>query len=65
MGVPKLFECLIFRPEFDCPYTVSGDEGQVIEDAAGHELREHNIEDTPETRQEIKESLLDSGNTKD
>ncbi len=63
MGVPKLFECQIFRPEGDCSYTVSGEEGYVIEEAAGHELREHEIEDTPETRQKIKESLLDSGNT--
>ena len=63
MEVPKLFECLIFRPEGDCLYTVSGEEGQVIEDAAGHELTEHNIEDTPETRQKIKESLIDLGNT--
>ncbi len=65
MGVPKLFECLIFRPEYDCPYTTSGEEENVIEEAARHELNEHNIEDTPENRQKIKESLIDSGNAKD
>jgi len=65
MAVPKLFECLIFRPEYDCPYTVSGEEGYVIDEAAQHEMNEHNIEDTPETRQKIKDSLIDSGNTKD
>lgn len=58
MSTIKKFECLIFRPEFDCPYTVTGEEDEVIEMAAGHEQTEHGIEDTPKTREKIKESLI-------
>jgi hypothetical protein len=61
MAVYKLFECMLFNPNTDCPYTVSGEEEYVIDQAASHELVEHGIEDTPETREKIKKSLIDTG----
>jgi len=59
MAVNKRFECLLFRPEGDCPYTVAGEEEIIINEAAKHEYEEHGIEDTPETREKIKDSLID------
>lgn len=59
MSVLKEFQCSLFRPENDCPFTVSGEEGEVIGKAAAHEVIEHGFEDTPEGREKIKESLID------
>ncbi len=59
MAVYKLFECMLYNPNTDCPYTVSGEEEYVVEEAARHELVEHGMEDTPENREKIRESLID------
>ena len=60
MAELKKFECIIFRPEFGCDYTVSGEKDDVIDQAAIHEQNEHEISDTPETRKEIEDSLIDN-----
>lgn len=59
MSVIKEFQCVLFNPNNDCPFTVTGEENEIIDFAARHEQIEHNIEDTPETRNKIKESLID------
>jgi len=63
MSTIKKFVCMIFRPEGDCPYDIQGEEGEIIDQAAIHEQSEHGIEDTPETREKIKASLIDAGNS--
>jgi hypothetical protein len=61
MAVIKIFECIKFRPDFSCSFTIAGEEGFVIEQAVTHEQVEHSIEDTPEIRKEITDSLIDDG----
>lgn len=60
MGANKLFKCSVFNPLFQCTYSVSGEEEYVVEQASFHEEIEHDIEDSPENRQKIRESLIDS-----
>jgi len=61
MSIYKLFKCSVFNPDVSCEYSVSGEESTVIEDAASHEIQEHNYEDTPELREDIRKSLIDEG----
>lgn len=55
----KLFKCSVFNPDASCEYSVSGDENTIVEEAAIHEIKEHNYEDTPQLREDIRNSLID------
>lgn len=55
----KLFKCSVFNPNAACDYSISGDEDKIVEDAARHEMDEHNYEDTPQLREDIRSSLID------
>jgi hypothetical protein len=55
----KLFKCSVFNPDASCDYSVSGDENTIVEEAAIHEINEHNYEDTPQLREDIRNSLID------
>lgn len=55
----KLFKCSVFNPDASCDYSISGDENTIVEDAVRHEMDEHNYEDTPQLREDIRNSLID------
>ncbi len=55
----KLFQCSAFNPLAQCTYTVDGEEEIVVEQAMVHEVAEHSMEDSPENRQKIRDSLID------
>lgn len=58
MSVFKIFECIIFKPEFGCAYTIDGEKEFVIDQGAIHAHSEHGLEDTPELRKEIESTLI-------
>jgi len=55
----KLFKCSVFNPDVSCEFSVSGDENTIVEEAAVHEIDEHNYEDTPQLRIDIRNALID------
>jgi hypothetical protein len=55
----KQFICNYYNPSYVCSFTLTEDEIILIEDAAAHEIKTHQEEDTPELREKIQTSLID------
>jgi hypothetical protein len=50
-------DCRRMPSESNCTLTIIGEEGEVIRAAAAHAVSVHGHEDTPELREEIRNSL--------
>lgn len=58
----KLYACANFPPLAmapPCSYKVTDEQDSVINTAADHLAHEHSMEDTPQLRQDISNSLVD------
>jgi len=57
----KTYTCANFPAgSASCPYTETGEEDWVIEQAVDHLMAEHGSEDNPQLREDIKASLVDA-----
>jgi hypothetical protein len=53
----KVADCRDFPSESRCTLTISGEEEEVVEAATLHAISVHGHQDTPELRDEIRQSL--------
>lgn len=53
----KMADCRRFESESNCSLTIIGEEDHVVEAAAQHAAAVHGHEDTPELRQQIRDTL--------
>jgi hypothetical protein len=55
----KLFVCNDFQNLVICPYTNEGAYDRVMNSAVDHVVEKHNMEDSPQLREDISKSLID------
>jgi len=55
----KYIDCREMPSENNCDLTMSGSEEHIVEAAAIHAVTAHKHEDTPELRQDIRQTLKD------
>jgi predicted small metal-binding protein len=55
----KVADCRDFPSEMKCTLTISGEEDEVVRAAGDHAVSVHEHEDSPELRQQIRDSLKD------
>lgn len=55
----KLFVCNNFQSLEICSYTYEGVNDDVVNTATDHVVQLHNMEDTPQLREDIEKSLTD------
>ena len=55
----KLFVCNNFQSLEICSYTYEGVNDDVVSTATDHVVQLHNMEDTPQLREDIEKSLTD------
>lgn len=64
MQAIKIFVCSKLTGDMTCSYAIaSADEVFILDSAAAHEYEEHGHEDTPEFREKIRESLIETSIT--
>jgi predicted small metal-binding protein len=55
----KVADCRDFPSEKNCTLAISGSEEEVLNVATRHAIEEHGHKDTPELREQIKDTLKD------
>jgi predicted small metal-binding protein len=55
----KMMDCRRMPSERNCSLTIAGTEDEVLTVAVRHAVEEHGHDDTPEFREQIRQSLID------
>jgi len=58
----KISDCRKLPSEKNCSVTIAGSEEEVLALATHHAVKDHGHEDTPQLREEIKNTLEDEQN---